>query len=127
MLDLIKTQLQNASNWQDRVRYLIQASKNLSVPSAEQLGEMEEIPACEAKLWWQTLEVNGNLNFRAYSEARIMNGILWLVLTEANSLSPLERVNFSCEDFLTNIGVWQFLSSTRQHGLNLIQQRIRNI
>ncbi|VEJ09454.1 SufE family protein [Actinobacillus delphinicola] len=122
---MLKEKLQNATNWQERFRLLIQASKNLPIPSEQEREEMEEIHGCEARLWWQMEKNATGLQFKAYSEARIMNGILFLLLEELNGM-PLSAIKtFSLDSFFEKNGILQNLSQTRRLGLKEIEKRLQ--
>ncbi|MDG6897376.1 hypothetical protein A6A19_05115 [Actinobacillus delphinicola] len=122
---MLKEKLQNATNWQERFRLLIQASKNLPIPSEQEREEMEEIHGCEARLWWQMEKTATGLQFKAYSEARIMNGILFLLLEELNGM-PLSAIKtFSLDSFFEKNGILQNLSQTRRLGLKEIEKRLQ--
>lgn len=122
---MLKEKLQHATNWQERFRLLIQASKNLPIPSEQEREEMEEIHGCEARLWWQMEKTATGLQFKAYSEARIMNGILFLLLEELNGM-PLSAIKtFSLDSFFEKNGILQNLSQTRRLGLKEIEKRLQ--
>ncbi len=122
---MLKEKLQHATNWQERFRLLIQASKNLPIPSEQEREKMEEIHGCEARLWWQMEKTATGLHFKAYSEARIMNGILFLLLEELSTMPTSDIKNFSLEDFFEKNGILQNLSQTRRLGLKEIEKRLQ--
>ncbi len=122
---MLKEKLQRATNWQDRFRLLIQASKNLPVPSVAELQQMEEIHGCEVRLWWKMEKTATGWQFYAYSEARIMNGILFLLLDELKNIDIATLKNVSLDAFLESIGILQNLSQTRRFGLKEIEKRLQ--
>lgn len=122
---MLKEKLQHATNWQERFRLLIQASKNLPIPSEQERKHMEEIQGCEARLWWQMEKTATGLQFKAYSEARIMNGILFLLLEELHNIPASELKNFALEAFFEKNGILQNLSQTRRLGLKEIEKRLQ--
>lgn len=119
----MKTQILNAKTWEDRYRLLIQGGKNLPAPNEQQLAQMQEIFGCEARLWFQILPQNDRtFRFSAYSEARIMNGLLWLLLEEINGKTAEQLKTFDIVAFFTQLGIAQRLSETRLNGLKQIGQ-----
>ena len=81
MLENIK----QAKNWEDRYRFIIQAGKHLPQPSPDELAQMQSIQGCESGLWFMPIpQHDDTFQFQAYSEARIMNGLLWLLLQNIN-------------------------------------------
>ena len=102
-------QLKQAKNWEDRYRLIIQAGKHLSRPSDDELAQMQPITGCEAQMWFQIMPKNDRtFQFNGFSEARIMNGLLWILFNQINGIS-------------------QRLSETRLNGLNQIGQQLKNL
>lgn len=126
MLNTIKEQLRLAKTSQERLRLLILASKYLPIPSPSQQKEMEEIHACEAKLWWKITSKNRGVLCQAYSEARIMNGILWLLIEEINTKNKTLLQQFSFKAYLQELGILQTLSQTRLSALKEIEKRLQH-
>ena len=122
----IQQQLLQATSWEQRYRLIIQAGKNLEQPSTQQLEQWQEIQGCEAKLWCKiSLNSDRSLQFQAYSEARIMNGLLWLLIQELNN-KPIELLaTFDISQFLAQFDITSRLSSTRLNGLKQIEQLIK--
>lgn len=121
-------QLKNAKTWEERYRLIIQAGKNLPRPSDEELAQMQPITGCEAQIWFQILPKNDRtFTFRAFSEARIMNGLLWILLQEINGKTAEELRDFDLTTFFSELGIAQRLSETRLNGLNQISQQIKQL
>ena len=122
-------QIKTAQTWEERYRLIIQAGKNLAKPSESELAQMQEIHGCEARLWFSAepiAEKNAEKNsrpfaFKAYSEARIMNGLLWLLLNEINGKTAPELAKFDISAFFAHFGIAQRLSQTRLNGLKQIE------
>ena len=108
-------QLKQAKNWEDRYRLIIQAGKNLSRPNDDELAQMQPITGCEAQMWFQIMPKNDRtFQFNGFSEARIMNGLLWILLNQINGKTADELIS-------------QHLSETRLNGLNQIGQQLKNL
>ena len=121
-------QLKQAKNWEDRYRLIIQAGKNLACPSDDELAQMQPITGCEAQMWFQIIPQNDRtFQFKAFSEARIMNGLLWILLQEIQGKTADELRNFDLTAFFTELGIAQRLSETRLNGLNQIGQQLRQL
>lgn len=100
MLENIK----QVKNWEDRYRFIIQAGKHLSQPYPEELTQMQSIQGCEAGLWFKTIPQNdGTFQFQAYSEARIMNGLLWLLLQNINGQTRNQLQQFNIRQFFDEL------------------------
>lgn len=121
-------QLKQAKNWEDRYRLIIQAGKNLARPSDDELAQMQPITGCEAQMWFQIIPQNDRtFQFKAFSEARIMNGLLWILLQEIQGKTADELRNFDLTTFFTELGIAQRLSETRLNGLNQIGQQLKQL
>ena len=124
----IEQQLITAKNWEDRYRLIIQAGKNLPEPSEEALVAMETIPGCELQVWFKSIEKNDRtFHFEAYSEARIMNGLLWILLQRIDN-QPAEALHqFDLTAYFKELGIAQRWSSTRLNGLKHIEGILHNL
>ena len=124
MLENIK----QAKNWEDRYRFIIQAGKHLPQPSPDELAQMQSIQGCEAGLWFMTiLQNDGTFQFQAYSEARIMNGLLWLLLQNINGQANNQLQQFNIRQFFDELGIASRLSETRLNGLKQIEEILHNL
>ncbi|OOF88440.1 hypothetical protein BKG94_06680 [Rodentibacter ratti] len=121
-------QLKLAKNWEERYRLIIQAGKNVPRPSDDELADMQQIHGCEAQMWFQISPQNDRtFQFSAFSEARIMNGLLWLLLEKINGKTAEELSVFDLTAFFTELGIAQRLSETRLNGLNQIGQKLKQL
>lgn len=119
-------QIKQAQSWEERYRLIIQAGKKLPQPSAEELAQMQPIAGCEASLWFGVFPApNGTFQFRGYSEARIMNGLLWLLLQPINGQNAAFLQQFSVTDFFAQLGISARLSESRLNGLKQIAEQIQ--
>ena len=124
MLENIK----QAKNWEDRYRFIIQTGKLLSQPSPDELAQMQSIQGWEAGLWFKTIPQNdGTFQFQAYSEARIMNGLLWLLLQNINGQTRNQLQQFNIRQFFDELGIASRLSETRLNGLKQIEEILHNL
>ena len=124
MLENIK----QAKNWEDRYRFIIQTGKHISPPFPDELAQMQSIQGCEAGLWFKTIPQNdGSFQFQAYSEARIMNGLLWLLLQNINGQTRNQLQQFNIRQFFDELGIASRLSETRLNGLKQIEEILHNL
>ena len=124
----IQQQLIHAANWEDRYRLIIQAGRNLPLPNADDLNSMAQISGCEVNVWFKKIEKNDRtFEFLAYNEARIMNGLLWILLQEINGKSAEQLAGFDIQDFYQKLGIASRLSQTRLNGLKQIEQILHQL
>ncbi|MDG2958001.1 SufE family protein [Bisgaard Taxon 10/6] len=120
----IKQSLLNAQNWEDKYRLLILLGKTLTKP--EDLENYTPISGCEVNLWAKIMRNSDRtLTLSAYSEARIMNGLLVILMNEVNGKTVKQLDNFHFSDFFRELGIAQRLSSTRLNGLQQIETLIK--
>lgn len=120
--------IRQAKSWEERYRLIIQVGKNIAEPDEQSLAQWDEISGCESKLWVKiTQNSDRTLALQAYSQARIMNGLLWLLMQEVNGKTPEELRSFQINEFFTALGIAQRLSATRLNGLGQIGERIKNL
>ncbi|MFY1028049.1 SufE family protein [Actinobacillus seminis] len=124
----IKNRLQQAKQWEDRYRLIIQCGKQLPVPSDAQLAQMPLLQGCEAKVWFKINAKNDRtFHFTAYSEARIINGLLWLLLQEIENKNVAQLHQFDLTAYFSQLGIAQRLSSTRLNGLKQIEKMLHEL
>ena len=125
MLENIK----QAKNWEERYRFIIQAGKHLPQPSPDELAQMRSIQGCEAGLWFKAIpqQNDDTFQFQAYSEARIMNGLLWLLLQNINGQTRNQLQQFNIRQFFDELGIASRLSETRLNGLKQIEEILHNL
>ncbi|MDO4430412.1 MAG: SufE family protein [Lonepinella koalarum] len=121
-------QIKQAQHWEDRYRLLIQGGKQIPTPNESELTDWIAIQGCEAGLWVKiSLNTDRTLAFQAYSEARIINGLLQ-VLTEAlKGKTPEQIQSFSISCIFNELGIAQRLSNTRLNGLKQIEMLIKQL
>ena len=124
----IEQQLVETKHWEDRYRLIIQAGKNLPEPSEEEFATMQSIPGCEVQVWFKfTEKTDRTFHFQAYSEARIMNGLLWILLQRIENQTAEALRQFNLTAYFNKLGIAQRLSSTRLNGLKHIEKMLHNL
>ena len=124
----IEQQLVETKHWEDRYRLIIQAGKNLPEPSEEEFATMHSIPGCEVQVWFKfTEKTDRTFHFQAYSEARIMNGLLWILLQRIENQTAEALRQFNLTAYFNELGIAQRLSSTRLNGLKHIEEILHNL
>ncbi|AKO44858.1 SufE family protein [[Haemophilus] ducreyi] len=106
--------------WEDRYRLLVQLSRLLVKPTAEQLANLPEIHGCESRLWFQFQAEPRQV--MAYSDARLMQGILVIIVAVLTEKSSQELKEFSLTNMFQTLHISQSLTQTRLNGLARIQQ-----
>ncbi|WP_150539286.1 SufE family protein [Actinobacillus vicugnae] len=109
-------------SWQERYRLLIQLSRQLAKPSEQELAELPEIHGCESRLWFKFQAYPRQV--QAYSDARLMQGILFIVVTLLNEANDSQLATLNLSKIFEQLKISQHLTSTRLNGLMQINQLI---
>ncbi|AHG75025.1 SufE protein probably involved in Fe-S center assembly [Mannheimia varigena USDA-ARS-USMARC-1296] len=118
----IYQKFEDCKSWEERYRLLIQLSRQLPKPSEAELATLPEIEGCESRLWFQfQLEPR---KVQAYSDARLMQGILFIVVTALTDKSVEELKSFDLKAMFDELKISPNLTSTRLNGLGQLQKWI---
>lgn len=109
-------------SWEERYRLLIQLSRQLPKPSEEELAKLPEIHGCESRLWFEFQATPRKV--RAYSDARLMQGILFIVVTLLNEADSAQLAHVDLPQLFDQLKISQNLTSTRLNGLQQINKLI---
>ena len=109
-------------SWEERYRLLIQLSRQLPKLSEAELTNITEIDGCESRLWFQFQKSPRNVV--AYSDARLMQGILMIIRTALMEKSDSELATFNLQTMFDELKITANLTSTRLNGISQIQQLI---
>lgn len=110
-------------SWEERYRLLIQLSRQLPKLSEAELANVPEIHGCESRLWF-AFEKNPR-KVTAYSDARLMQGILMIVQTALLEKNEAELADFNLQQMFDELKITPQLTSTRLNGLQQIQALIK--
>ncbi|QGM81383.1 SufE family protein [Otariodibacter oris] len=122
-LDEIYMQFTNCKSWEERYRLLIQLSKKLPKPTEEELTQWPEIHGCESRLWFEFQAEPRMIN--AYSDARLMQGLLFIAITALSDQSIAELQSFNIQKLFDDLNITRHLTSTRLNGLKQIETRVK--
>ncbi len=119
----IEQKFADCQSWEERYRLLIQLSRQLPKLSEAELTEIPEIHGCESRLWFRFQAEPRKVE--AFSDARLMQGILFIVVTALNEKTLAELKAFNLQALFDELKISQNLTSTRLNGLAQIQQLIK--
>ncbi|RXJ72529.1 cysteine desulfurase sulfur acceptor subunit CsdE [Veronia nyctiphanis] len=124
--DVIET-LSKTAGWEDRYRTLIKWGKRLPSLDDNAKSSSVPIPGCESQVWLLHTEQNGVYHFTADSDARIVKGLLAVVLAASEGKSSQELSSFDFQSYFHQLGLLSHLSESRSNGLNAIVQFIKSL
>lgn len=111
-------------DWMEKYEYIIELGKDLEVFPDDKRTDDRLIEGCQSRVWLYTEVQNGNMRFRADSDAIITKGIIGLLIRVLNGETP-ETVAKSELFFIQEIGLQEHLSPTRANGLLSMVKRMK--
>lgn len=103
-------------DWMDKYAYLIELGNSLPKLDDAIKKEQNLIKGCQSKVWIDAAMNNGNLEFKADSDAIIVKGIVALLLKTLSGQTPKDIMDTDLY-FVEKIGLNDHLSPTRSNGL----------
>jgi cysteine desulfurase/selenocysteine lyase len=119
--------VQHASGWQNKYREIMLAGKHLNLLPESQRNQAQAVAGCESQVWLQCQQNNDRLIIQAYSNSKIVRGLLSLVLEALAPLSIKAILDFDLHRYLQQLGLAHHLSESRGNGLNHIMYKIKNL
>lgn len=105
----------------------MQWGDQLASLSDEERTDDNLVHGCESKVWL-TGEVSDDAwLFRAGSDARLIRGLVALLLARVNGLSERELAAVDLPDWFHQLGLARQLSPSRSNGLNAVLQKMRQL
>ncbi len=110
-------------NWEEKYEHLIDLGNNISELGQSDKIEKNLIKGCQAQVWLICKIKNRKLILRGDSDAIITKGLVGLLISVYDGVSPKEVVN-SSSLFLEKTGLSKHLSMTRSNGINEMREKI---
>ena len=113
--------------WEQRARLLMQWGDRL--PTIADIEKTDEhlVDGCESKVWLLGEVIDGHWQFRAASDARLIRGLVALLLARVNGLSALDLQQVDLNDWFNQLWLGRQLSPSRSNGLNAVLQKMRQL
>lgn len=111
-------------DWMDRYQLLIDLGEEQQPLPAADKTEQNLIDGCQSRVWLACDMHDGQLDFRAESDALIVKGIITLLLRVVNHHTPQEILDANLY-FIDRIGLTEHLSPTRSNGLLAMVKQVR--
>lgn len=109
-------------DWMDRYALLIDLGNSLEPLDNKYKVENNLIEGCQSRVWLQADYTDGEIVFKADSDAVIVKGIIALLIKVLSNRAPDEILNTDLY-FVERIGLKEHLSPTRSNGLvSMIKQ-----
>jgi len=113
--------------WEQRARLLMQWGERLPALDDDEKSDENLVHGCESKVWLLGDMTDGIWQFRAASDARMIRGLVALLLARVNGLSAEALQQVDLPDWFNQLGLSRQLSPSRSNGLNAVLQRMRQL
>ncbi|MFJ2365453.1 SufE family protein [Pseudomonas sp. NPDC087697] len=118
---------QAAAGWEQRARLLMQWGERLPALSDADKTDANRVHGCESQVWLVGALHDGHWQFNANSDARLIRGLVTLLLARVNGLSAEELQQVDLPDWFDQLGLSRQLSPSRSNGLNAVLQRMNEL
>ena len=125
--DDIVAKMQAFNGWEDRYRQVIQWGKKLPLLPDELKSEQVVVSGCESQVWLVSQNIDGVWYFCADSDARIVRGLIALVMAAYDGKTSEQVQSFDIDGYFAEIGLITHLSPSRGNGLKAIVEQIKNL
>jgi len=112
------------SDWEQKYEYIIDLGKELKGLPEEKKKEDILIKGCQSQVWLDAKLRDGKIFFLAVSEGILPKGIISL-LVGVYSGHTAEEILAADFDFISKIGLQEFLSPSRANGLASMIKQIK--
>ncbi|WP_299491243.1 SufE family protein [uncultured Shewanella sp.] len=115
-----------ARNWQERYRQLMLLGKQLPKLASEYHIPNAQVQGCESNAWLYHYEKKGTHFYTGDSDARIVRGLIVLLLIAYNDKTTTEINAFDHTHYFEELGLSGQLSPSRSNGLHALINAIKD-
>ena len=124
----IINQFSKIKGWDSRHREIMLLGKQLERLKRNHRNEVSLISGCESLAWLIAIEDSqGKFTFQADSDAKIIRGLLVIVLAAYNNKTALQIKLFDIGKYFEQLGLMQHLSPSRGNGVLAIVEKIKEL
>ncbi|MBT8768600.1 SufE family protein [Metapseudomonas boanensis] len=116
-----------AGSWEQRARLLMLWGEKLEPLAECERNDLNRVHGCESQVWLVGTLSNGQWHFRATSDARLIRGLLAVLLARVNGLPIGELAALDLADWFNQLGLARQLSPSRSNGLNAVLMKMREL
>lgn len=116
-----------AGGWEQRARLLMQWGERLEPLNDAEQSDANRVHGCESQVWLVGDCQVGHWHFRAASDARLIRGLLAVLLARANGLKGEELGAIDLADWFNQLGLGRQLSPSRSNGLNAVLKKMAEL
>ena len=115
------------ASWEQRARLLMQWGDKLEPLGEDERSEANRVHGCESLVWLVAEKRDGAWHFRASSDARLLRGLLALLLVRVQGLPGEELAQLDLAQWFSDLGLGRQLSPSRSNGLNAVLKRMQEL
>ena len=113
------------SDWSEKYEYIISMGKNLPLIDDTLKTDDYRIKGCQSQVWLDAdLDSDGNVVFKADSDAIITKGIIAMLIRVLSDHKP-EDIARADLHFVDEVGLKEHLSPTRANGLAMMVKKMK--
>jgi len=118
--------IEQATNWQEKYRQIMLLGKKLPNLADEFRHQDAQVKGCESQAWLYHQQIDGQHFYLADSDARIVKGLIGLLLAATQGRTRSEIAQFDVVAYFENLGLNGQLSPSRTNGLHALSQAIKS-
>ncbi|WDY56929.1 SufE family protein [Pseudomonas sp. PSKL.D1] len=118
---------EQAHGWEQRARLLMQWGDRLEPMSDAQKSDANRVHGCESLVWLVAEQTGDTWQFKAASDARLLRGLLALLLVRVQGLPGSELAGLDLREWFTQLGLERQLSPSRSNGLHAVLLRMAQL
>lgn len=111
-------------DWMDKYNHLIEMGKTLPLIDEKYKNDTYLISGCQSRVWLFAEHVDGEIIYKADSDAVITKGIINLLISVLSNQPPDVIINSEL-GFVDKIGLREHLSPTRSNGLSSMIKQMK--
>ena len=112
-------------DWEDRYRHVIDQGKAMDALPEELRVPATKVEGCASQVWLHAQFEEGRLHFDGASDAMIVSGLIAVLRSLYNGLTPREVLEVDARAEMARLGLNDHLSAQRSNGLRAMVERIR--
>lgn len=128
-IDEIIENFELLDEWDDRYRYLIELGRELDPLPEAAHTEDNKVRGCASQVWLETdVDASGAapvLSFKGDSDAHIVRGLVYLILTLYSGRPAPDIVTTDAQDLFKRLGLDAHLTPQRSNGVRSMVERIK--
>lgn len=113
--------------WEQRARLLMQWGDQLTPLSEAERCDANRVSGCESLVWLVAEYQGDHWQLRASSDARLLRGLLALLLARVNGLTAEDMAHVDLPAWFSQLGLTRHLSPSRSNGLQAVLIRLKQL